>query len=139
MSATVLYTPDVLMLATELSRWRLEPGFVLAGEARSRSCGSMLRMGVDLDDQNRIARLGMQCQACAVGQAAAAIFAGAAVGRSLEAVADSADAIARWLRGEGERPDWPRLEIIDAAAAYPGRHGAIMLPWTAASRLLPSD
>jgi hypothetical protein len=29
-------------------------------------------------------------------------------------------------------PDWPGLAAIAPAREFPGRHGAIMLPWTAA-------
>jgi hypothetical protein len=35
-------------------------------------------------------------------------------------------------------PDWPGVEAIAAARDYPARHGAIMLPWTAARDALSS-
>jgi hypothetical protein len=40
------------------------------------------------------------------------------------------------VAGEGSLPDWPGLATIAAARDYPGRHGALMLPWTAALQLL---
>ncbi|QYU66279.1 hypothetical protein J4558_14920 [Leptolyngbya sp. 15MV] len=40
--------------------------------------------------------------------------------------------IALWLSGAGPRPDWPGLELLEPARAYPARHAAILLPWKAA-------
>lgn len=138
MSATVLYTPPVLALATGLSAWPWDDTLTVTAEARSRACGSTLKLGLELDAEGRVARLGLRCQACAIGQAAAAIFAGAATGRTLDDIAAAGDAIADWLAGTRAMPDWPGLDAIEAAAAYPGRHGAIMLPWNAVAALLPT-
>ena len=138
MSATVLYTPEVLGLATSLAAWPWDDGLPLRGEARSRSCGSTLRLGLATDDAGRIARIGLRAQACAVGQAAAAIFAAGALGRNAADIAQADRAIAGWLAGEGPLPDWPGIGAIAPARDYPGRHSAIRLAWTAASDLLPT-
>jgi NifU-like protein involved in Fe-S cluster formation len=137
-SATVLYTPEVLALTTVLAAYRLDDALVLRSEARSRSCGSTLTLGLALDAQDRVERVGVRSQACAIGQASAAIFAQAAVGRSTAEIAAAAHAVTRWLAGEGELPDWPGLSAIVAARDYPGRHGALLLPWRAALQLLSS-
>lgn len=136
MSATVLYTPQVLGLATGLARWSWDDALALTGAARSRSCGSTLAIGLGLDPDGRIDRIGLRAQACAVGQAAAAIFAGTAAGRDAAQVAAARDALAAWLAGEGAMPDWPGLEAIAPARDYPARHGAIMLAWNAACEAL---
>ena len=75
MSAERLYTAQVLGLATQLAAWPWDEALPLQGAGRSRSCGSSLELGLGLDDHGRIARLGLRAQACAIGQAAAAIFA----------------------------------------------------------------
>jgi NifU-like protein involved in Fe-S cluster formation len=137
-SAAVLYSPEVLALATGLAAYRLHDELVLRTEARSRSCGSALTLGLVLDADGKVARVGLRSQACAIGQASAAIFAQAAEGRSMGELTRTADAMARWIAGEGTMPDWPGLGTIAAARDYPGRHGALMLPWTAVLQLLPS-
>jgi NifU-like protein involved in Fe-S cluster formation len=137
-SPVVLYTPAVLGLATELARYPWDDSLPLAGEARSKSCGSALALALGTDAAGRIDRIGVKAQACAIGQAAAAIFAAAAPGRTLEEVARNGEAIAAWLGGDGEMPRWPGLEAIAAARDYPARHGAILLAWRAASQLLPT-
>lgn len=138
MSAERLYTAQVLGLATQLAAWPWDEGLPLRGASRSRSCGSSLELALELDGQGRIARIGLRAQACAIGQAAAAIFAGGAQGLDGGAVRGAAEELATWLAGAGAMPDWPGLDALAAAQAVPGRHGAIMLAWNAARDLLPS-
>ena len=133
---TRLYTPALLGLAVRLADYPLHDGLPLNGEARSPSCGSTLQLGIDTTPDQRIATLGMRVHACAVGQAAAAIFADAATGRDLTDIAKALQAIEQWLGGEGDLPDWPGIAAIEAARPFPGRHGAIRLPWQAAQQAL---
>lgn len=130
-SITALYTPEVLMLATGLIHHRWDEGFALQGAARSPSCGSTLKVGIDLDAEGRIARIGLAAQACAIGQAAGAIMANAAQGRSRDEFVQVQAQLLRWLAGEGDLPDWPGLSAIAPARDFPGRHGAILLGWRA--------
>ena len=134
----VLYSPEILAAAVGLADFPLDPALPLQGEARSRSCGSMLRVGLLLDEQGHIARIGCRAQACAVGQAAAKIFASAAPGRSAAEIVSARDVLALWLTGEGAAPDWPGIALLDAARDYPARHGAILLAWDAALAALAS-
>lgn len=138
MSAQKLYTPEMLGLAVELAKWPLVETMPLKGDARSPSCGSTLAMALELDEAQRIAQLGMRVRACAVGQAAAAIFARHAGGRGAAEISAALESFTAWLAGEGAMPDWPDLALIAAARDYPGRHGAILLPWRAASSALSS-
>ncbi|MDE1917572.1 MAG: iron-sulfur cluster assembly scaffold protein [Sphingomonadales bacterium] len=101
----------------------------LAGEVRSASCGSRLRVGLALDEKGAISAIGLAAQACAIGQAAAAVMAEAVIGRDLAAMQSAERDIARWLAGEGDLPSWPGLAQLAAARDYPGRHGAFMLGW----------
>ena len=139
MSAAVLYTPEVLALATGLAAWPWDDTLPLKGSARSKSCGSTLALGLAFGPDGRIARVGMRPQACAIGQAAAAIFAAGAVGRSADELAAATSAMTAWLGDGGPLPGWPGLEAIAAAREYPARHGAILLAWTAARDLLPTS
>jgi NifU-like protein involved in Fe-S cluster formation len=137
-AATTLYSQPVLALATSLSDWPWDQALPMQATVRSKSCGSTLALGVSLDSGGCIARLGMKAQACAIGQAAAAIFAQAAPGRNAADIEIAARELAAWLAGEGPMPDWPELELLDPARAYPARHAAILLAWQAARQLLPT-
>ena len=138
-AATALYTPQVLALATSLAGFPLDETLPLQITARSQSCGSSLTLGLATDSAGAIARVGLKSQACAIGQAAAAIFAAEAKGRNSAEIAVAEAGLSAWLSGSGEQPDWPGLELLAPARAYPARHGAIKLAWTAARELLPTD
>jgi NifU-like protein involved in Fe-S cluster formation len=137
--AAILYTREVLGLATALSAYPWDDTLPLQGDARSKSCGSTIALGLATDAEGRIERIAIRSSACAIGQAAAAIFAEAAKGRSAVDIASAQRSISAWLAGEGSLPEWPGLAAIAAARDYPGRHGAILLAWRAASDLLPTD
>jgi NifU-like protein involved in Fe-S cluster formation len=138
MTAARLYTPELLALTLELARWPAMENAPLHGEARAPTCGSTLALDLALDDTGRIGTLGLRVRACAVGQAAAALFARHALGGDLASLQAMHDRIEGWLDGEAPLPDWPGLAMLDAARSYPARHGAILLPWKAAITVLSS-
>ncbi len=131
MSSAKLYNAELLGLATSLAAYPLDENQLQRGSARSPTCGSMVEVGLSLDERGAISRLGVKAQACAVGQAAAAIFATQAAGKSEPDVTAAVGAIEVWLAG-GPLPGWPGFSAILAARDYPARHGAILLPWRAA-------
>lgn len=134
-----LYTPELLALTLELAGFPFDQSLPLTGAARSKSCGSTLRLGIELDQDGKIAGLGLTVHACAVGQASSAIFAQAARGRPVAEIEQAARAMQQWIAGEGPLPDWPRIAILEPARAYPARHGAMLLPWQAALAALSSN
>ena len=127
-----LYTTEILRLAaslpdrTELER---EDG---SAELRSPTCGSRIALAVQLDDERRVERLSMQVNACAFGQASAALVQQHAVGRAHDEVANALVTISRWLaREQDEAGDWPGLVTLEPARPRKSRHGAILLPFRA--------
>lgn len=133
-----LYSPALLGLATELARFPLSDDLPHRAESRSRSCGSVITVGLALGSAHNITRIGMQVSACAIGQASAALLAQNAVGTRAESIAQTTRQLEGWLAGEGPLPDWPGIAALAPALAHPGRHGALLLPWTAASSALSS-
>jgi NifU-like protein involved in Fe-S cluster formation len=127
-----LYTPDLLGMAVSLADYPLDPALPHTGIARSRTCGGTVTLACSTDAVGAIAAVGVRAAACAVGQAAAAIFAQGAAGRDRADIAKARDELLGWLAGERAAPDWPGLDQLDAARAYPARHGAIPLAWEAA-------
>ncbi len=133
-----LYTPELLSLAVHLAEYPWREDSPRTGDARSKSCGSTLSMGLETDLDGKISQLGMRVHACAVGQASAAIFAKEAAGRDKADIERTLEQMTGWLNGEGPVPEWPGIDAIDAARAYPARHGAMLLPWQAALAALSS-
>ncbi len=131
MTTAALYNTEVLGLATSLASYPLTDDLVLRGTARAAACGSVIKLGLSCDTAGRITRAGVHAQACAIGQAAAAIFVAAAPGKDLTEISAATSAIEQWLAG-GALPAWPGLAVIATARDYPARHGAILLAWRAA-------
>lgn len=131
-----LYTPGILALAVELANYPLEPDLPFIGEARSRTCGSALKLGLALDAGGQVTHVGLQATACAIGQAAAALFARGVAGRDEAGIGEQAQSLEQWLAGAGPQPEWPGIAVLEQARAYPARHGAIVLPWKAAQAAL---
>jgi NifU-like protein involved in Fe-S cluster formation len=124
------YTREILRLAASIPY--LEPFEEIEGavEVRSKTCGSRMRMAVELDWADRIVRLRQAVEACAYGQATAALMGGHAMGRSAEEVGAALAGLESWLAGEGDIPtEWPGLEALAPALQRKGRHGAILLPF----------
>ncbi len=130
-SAAKLYTPELLALAVQLAGYPYDPALPLKGEARSRTCGSHLEIGLSVDEHGRIVKTGLRVTACAVGQSAAAIFAAGTTGLTGAAVAAALSEIESWLGRSGNLPDWPGFAALIPARDHAGRHGAILLPWKA--------
>ena len=128
----------MLDATVRLAAYPLRDDLPLRGEARSRTCGSVATVALAGDDAGRVTGVGCRVQACAVGQAAASVFVGAAEGRTLAEIACARDALADWLAGAGARPQWPGIDLLEPAIAYPGRHAAILLAWDAALAALAS-
>ena len=124
------YTREILRLAASIPY--LEPFEELedATERRSPTCGSRMRVAVELDWAGRVKRLRQGVEACAYGQATAALMGGHAMGRSAEEVEAALTELQVWLAGASELPTaWPGLEVLAPALQRKGRHGAILLPF----------
>ena len=133
-----LYTPQLLALSAQLAQFPLTGDFSQKGEARSRTCGSVIELGTECGPDDIIARIGMQVTACAIGQSSAAIMAQAAIGRRAGDIAATMHGLEAWLAHQGDLPDWPGIDALAPARDHPGRHGALLLPWTAMQRALSS-
>lgn len=134
-----LYTTDILRLAASLRdacQLEREDG---RAEVRSPTCGSRVAVAVQLDSDRRIENLSQQVQACAFGQAAAALVEQHAVGRTHDEVAAALLVMSRWLAQEqDDAGDWPGLVVLEPARSKRARHGAILLPFRALLSALES-
>jgi len=119
--ARTLYTPAILGAATALAdTLGMRPCPCAVKPARA-AAGSALALGLDVDGAGRISRIGLRAHACAIGQAAAQVFASAAQGRSRSDIADARAALASWLAGEADAPDWPGVLLVEPALGRPAR------------------
>ena len=127
-----LYDTAILRLAATIPHLgRLDKPHGTA-DMRSPLCGSRVIADVALDGEGRIAELGLELSACALGQASANLMASHAIGRTAAELALARDMLTAWLIGERDDPgDWPGLDQLARARPHSGRHGAIRLPFEA--------
>ena len=127
-----LYTTEILRLAASLPE--LEPLERVDGRAEERSptCGSSIIAEVQLDEDGRVAALSQRVQACAFGQASAALVSRGAQGRSRDEIASALRDVSDWLVGGSDEPgSWPGVDALEPARSRRSRHGAILLPFRA--------
>lgn len=127
-----LYNSAILRLAASIPHHRRLSDPQASVEKRSPTCGSRVIADVCVDAEDRLADLGLEVRACALGQASASLMASHALGKTAGELAVARDRLAAWLAGQGDVPDfWPGFEIIAPARAYPARHASIRLGFEA--------
>lgn len=128
-----LYSRDILRLAASIPHLGRLDRPAASVEKRAPLCGS--RVVVDVaSNEGRVADLGLEVSACALGQASASLMAAHAIGRAPDEIATARDALSAYLAGTRDDPgDWPGLGVFAHARRYPARHGAILLAFEAAA------
>ena len=130
---TALYTTDILRLASSIPHHQRLPHAQATAEKRSPVCGSRVTVDVALGPDGRVAAVGLLVRACALGQASSALLGQAILGRTPAELAAASDAVAAWLAGKGDGPDWPGLDVLAPARDYPARHASVRLAFEAAA------
>ena len=131
---SAIYSRDILRLASSIPHLgRLEHAQASV-EKSSPVCGSRVAVDVALDEGGRVAALGQEVSACALGQASASLMAAHAVGRTSEDLAEARDSLAAYLAGRQDSPGaWPGLDVFAEARRVPARHASILLAFDAAA------
>lgn len=131
---SALYNRDILRLAASIPHaHRLDRPQATATRT-SPVCGSRVTVDLTLDADGRVAAVGQEVKACALGQASAALLGANVVGRSAAELASARDALAGYLAGARDDPgDWPGLELFAPARPFSARHPSILLAFEAAA------
>jgi NifU-like protein involved in Fe-S cluster formation len=128
-----LYHPRVLELAGEISRLGRLVAPMGSVTKVSRVCGSTVTVDLDLKD-GKVSDLGLAVEACALGQASAAILAKHAIGATAEEIVAARDGLRAMIK-DGARPPEGRfweLRHLEGVRDYPPRHTSTMLAFEAA-------
>ena len=126
-----LYNKDILRLAASIPHPQRLADPQASVEKRSPTCGSRVTADVRMAD-GRLAELGLDVKACALGQASASLMAAQAIGLTAAELADARDRLTAYLAGESEALDfWPGLAVLAPARGYPARHASIRLGFEA--------
>ena len=126
-----LYNQQILRLATAIPHAERLPAPHATVERRSPVCGSRITIDVMMAD-GRVAAIGQEVRACALGQASAAVMGAHAIGRTPAELAAARDALAAFLAGGRDDPGtWPGLELFVPALPHKARHASIRLAFEA--------
>jgi len=129
---SALYNRDILRLASSLIAGdRLNNPHGTA-EVRAAVCGSRIQADVEFAEDGKVEALALRANACALGQASAAIVRANAIGLEMDTIGEIRAGVEQALKGMAQMPPtWPELELFDPAKDYPSRHAAILLPFDA--------
>ena len=125
-----LYTTDILRLAASLGAQPVLDRVDGRGDQRAPTCGSRVRTQVQVGEDGRIEKLTQEVQACAFGQASAALVAEHAAGRTADDIESALADLDSWLAGTSDdSAAWPGLAALAPARSRRARHPAILLPF----------
>lgn len=131
---SALYTRDILRLAASIPHQRRLERAQASVEKSSPVCGSRVVVDLVLDEEGRVAALGQEVKACALGQASASLMGASVIGCDAAALAQARDALAAYLAGRRDDPgDWPGLAVFADARRFSARHPSILLAFEAAA------
>ncbi len=129
-----LYSARILKLAANMPRAGRLPAPQASSEKVSKLCGS--RVTVDLAlEQDRVADFAQDVQACALGQAAAAVLGAHAIGASVAEIEQARDQLRAMLKTGGPPPvgRFSELAVLEQVKDYPARHASTLLAFEAAA------
>jgi NifU-like protein involved in Fe-S cluster formation len=124
-----LYSKRILALAAEIPHAGRLEGAEATVRKRSPLCGSTVEVGVTLDEAGRVAGVGQDVKACALGQASASVLGASVIGRTRDEVAAARDQLKAMLKSGGPAPEAPfeGFEALRPAKDYKNRHASILL------------
>ncbi|QEW20623.1 SUF system FeS assembly protein, NifU family [Marinibacterium anthonyi] len=123
-----LYSARILDLAADIPHLGRLDTPDASVKKRSPLCGSTVT--VDLNVENGcITDFAQDVKACALGQAAAAVVGGAAIGCTRQQIETARDQLKAMLKSNGPAPDAPfqGLDVLLPARDYKNRHASILL------------
>lgn len=99
----------------------------------ARLCGSVVTADIVLDDDGKMAEFAQDVNACALGQASAAVLGGGVVGATMEELRAARDGLRALISGEDVSfdPRFSDLEVFAAVRDYKARHASVMLAFEA--------
>jgi NifU-like protein involved in Fe-S cluster formation len=123
-----LYSGRILALAADIPHLGRLDAPDATVKRRSPLCGSAVTVDVQVQG-DQLTGLGQDVKACALGQAAAAVAGGAALGAPLSVISKGRDQLRAMLKEKGPVPDAPfdGYDVLTPAVEYKNRHASIML------------
>ena len=127
-----LYSSEILTLSSTLKNAALDAP---DGTARkvSKLCGSSVEIDV-LMNREVVKEVALRVEACALGQASAALLQEKIIGANLDELIAARDGLRGMLKEGAGAPDgrFERLALLQGVRDYPARHQSTLLAFEAA-------
>lgn len=129
-----LYSTKILRLAAEMPHAGRLPAPQASSEKVSKLCGSKVTVDLCVED-GRVSDFAQDVQACALGQASAAILGEHVLGASVEEIVSARDELRAMLKANGPHPKgrFAELSVLEVVKDYPARHASTLLAFEAAA------
>jgi NifU-like protein involved in Fe-S cluster formation len=134
-----LYSREILRRTTQLQHVGHLTHPQAAADKVAKLCGSTIHVELNMDG-DLITDFAQQIQACALGQASAAILSQHVIGATGDEVLAARDALRNLLKGEFSTfPDrFSDLQVLATVKDYPARHASTLLALEATSAAISS-
>ena len=128
-----LYSARILRLAANMPRAGRLAAPDASSEKVSKLCGSKVIVDLNLQD-GQVVDFAQDVQACALGQAAAAVLGENVIGARLDEIETARDQLRAMLKAGGEPPEgrFVDLKVLQPVKDYPARHASTLLAFEAA-------
>lgn len=128
-----LYSRAILRLAADMPHAGRLAAPQGTSEKVSKLCGSRVVVDLSLGD-GKVSDFAQDVQACALGQAAAAVLGAHVLGASVAELEEARDALRAMLKAGGAAPTgrFSDLALLEVVRDYPQRHASTMLAFEAA-------
>ncbi len=130
-----LYTGRILALAANMPRAGRLAAPQASAERTAKLCGSRVRVDLTLTN-GRVADFAQDVQACALGQASAAVLGANVIGADAAEIEAARDALRAMLKAGGDPPQgrFADLAVLAPVRDYPARHASTLLAFEAAAQ-----
>ncbi len=134
-----LYSREILRRTTQLQHIGHLANPQAVADRVAKLCGSTIHVELNMDG-DVITDFAQQVQACALGQASAAILSQHVIGATTDEVLTAREALRNLLKGEPA--DFPErfadLQILASVKDYPARHASTLLALEATGAAISS-
>jgi NifU-like protein involved in Fe-S cluster formation len=128
-----LYSSRILALAANMPRAGRLTAPQASAEKVAKLCGSRIIVDLVLKE-GRVSDFAQEVQACALGQASAAILGANILGATVDDIRQARDALRAMLKEAGPAPvgRFADLGVLAPVKDYPARHASTLLAFEAA-------
>ena len=128
-----LYSNRILALAANMPRAGRLAAPQASAEKVAKLCGSRIIVDLVLKE-GRVSDFAQEVQACALGQASAAILGANIIGATVEEIRQARDGLRAMLKEAGSVPEgrFADLCVLAPVRDYPARHASTLLAFEAA-------